>query len=184
MNTLLALYNGIFGRLERQEWLLPTLARFVFAATLVGYFWKSGLTKLGDGIFGIFSPSTGAYAQIFPKAIEAVGYDASQLSFFHWLVVFGGTVAEFILPLLIIIGLLSRLSAIGMIGFVIVQTLTDLYGHHLIDDPKSVGAWFDRFPDSILMDQRTFWIFVLLVIVVKGGGPLSVDHILKKRFQE
>ena len=44
-------------------------------------------------------------------------------------IVVAGTVAEFILPILIAIGLFTRLAALGMIGFVIVQTLTDLFGH-------------------------------------------------------
>ena len=181
MNRLIALHNGVASRLDRLDWLLPTVARFLFAAVLAGYFWKSALTKVGDGLFGLFTPSVGAYAQIFPKAIEAVGYDASQLSLFHWAVVVAGTVAEFILPALIIVGLLSRLAALGMIGFVVVQTLTDLYGHHLIDDPKSIGAWFDRFPDSLILDQRSFWMFLFLVILIKGAGPLSLDRILKRK---
>ena len=129
MTRLLSLYHTLTDLLERADWILPTLARFVFAAVLAGYFWASGVTKLGDGLFGLFSPSTGAYAQIFPKAFEAVGYDASQLGLFHWAVVVAGTLAEFVLPLLIILGLLTRLAALGMMGFVAVQSLTDLYGH-------------------------------------------------------
>ncbi|SFM41169.1 DoxX family protein [Shimia aestuarii] len=180
MKTLFALYDGLSGRLDRLDWLLPTVARFLFAAVLAGYFWKSGLTKLGDGFLGVFTPSMGAYAQIFPKAFEAVGYDSSQLGVFHWVVVVSGTLAEFILPALIIIGLLARIAALGMIGFVTVQSLTDLYGHHLINDPKSVGAWFDRFPDGLILDQRGLWMFLFLVILIKGAGPLSLDRILKR----
>ncbi len=45
--------------------------------------------------------------------MEAVGYDVSQLGIFHWLVVTAGTLAEFILPLLIVIGLLTRLAALA-----------------------------------------------------------------------
>ena len=56
----------------------------------------------------------------FPRAFEATSYDTSQLGVFHWAVVTGGTIAEFVLPLLIVVGLLTRLSAIGMIEFIIV----------------------------------------------------------------
>ncbi|MDW4499651.1 DoxX family protein [Sulfitobacter sp. D35] len=175
-----SVYLHIADRLNRSDWLLSLLARFVFAATLLFYFWVSGVTKLGDGIFGLFRPSVGAYAQIFPKAMEAVGYDTSQLAFWHWAVVFAGTVAEFVLPLLIVIGLLTRLAALGMIGFVVVQSLTDIYGHGALEDPATMGAWFDRFPDSVIMDQRTFWVFVLLVLVLKGAGPLSADRALRR----
>ncbi|MCK0139168.1 DoxX family protein [Aliiroseovarius sp. F47248L] len=160
---------------------LPTLARFTFAATLLGYFWASALTKTGDGVLGVFQPSLGAYAQIFPKAMEAASYDVGQLSMFHWAVVVAGTLAEFILPLLITIGLLTRLAALGMIGFVIVQSLTDLYGHGGIEQPETLGAWFDRIPDSVILDQRLFWMVVLVTLVLKGPGPLSIDRLLKIR---
>lgn len=183
MHALVSIYRSVFNMVERAgDWLLPLFARFTFAATLLLYFWNSGLTKLGDGVFGLFSPSIGAYSQIFPKQFEAVGYDASQLGFFHWVVVMAGTYAEFLLPLLIVIGLATRLAALGMIGFVIVQSLTDVYGHGATDE-KTLGAWFDRFPDSVIMDQRLFWIFLLTYIVVKGAGVLSVDTLLRRRAQ-
>ncbi|MFD1160110.1 DoxX family protein [Roseovarius aestuarii] len=178
MYALISLHDAVFGRLERASWLLPTLARFLFAALFLFYFWVSGATKLGDGFLGLFSPSFNAYAQIFPKAMEAANYDAAELSIFHTLVVLAGTYAEFLLPLLIVIGLFSRLAALGMIGFIAVQTLTDLYGHGVINEAASVGAWFDKMPDAIIMDQRALWIFLLLVIVFKGAGPISVDRVL------
>ena len=102
MNALINLHNALFDWLDRQSgFILPTLARFVFAAVLLVYFWKSALTKVGSGFFGIFSPSDGAYVQIFPRAMEAVSYDSSQLGFFYWLVALAGTWAEFILPALV-----------------------------------------------------------------------------------
>lgn len=181
MTALVSLYDALFGLIEKLGgWVLPHLARFIFAATLLVYYWKSGMTKLGDGFFGLFSPSVGAYAQIFPKQFEAVGYDASQLGLFHWLVVLAGTWAEFILPVLVVIGLFTRLASLGMIGFVTMQSLTDVYGHGQAD-AKTLGSWFDGVPDSIILDQRLFWIFLLLFLVIKGGGALSADRLLLKR---
>ena len=178
MEALISLHNSVFGRLERADWLLPTVARFLFAALFLFYFWVSGMTKLGDGILGIVSPSFDAYAQIFPRVMEAAEYDISNLSIFHTLVVLAGTWAEFLLPLLIVMGLFTRLAALGMLGFVGVQTLTDLYGHGVINEAKTLGAWFDKIPDSVIMDQRALWVFLLLVLVFKGAGPLAVDRIL------
>ena len=118
MDRLAFLHETVFAEVERRlDGLIPLLARVVFAATLLVYFWASAATKLGDGLMGIFLPSTGAYAQIFPKQMEAVLYDVSQLGVFHWAVVVAGTWAEFILPLLVVIGLFTRLAALGMIGF-------------------------------------------------------------------
>ncbi|MCJ7874904.1 DoxX family protein [Marinovum sp. 2_MG-2023] len=181
MTALVNLHDMIFDAIERGlSGLLPLLARFVFAAVLLLYFWNSGVTKLGDGLFGFLVPSTGAYAQIFPKAFEAVGYDSSQLGVFHWLVVVAGTWAEFILPLMIVLGLATRLAALGMIGFIAVQSLTDLYGHGGIEHAATLGAWFDRMPDGVILDQRAFWVFLLVVLVVKGAGALSLDRVLSR----
>ncbi|MCH2096411.1 MAG: hypothetical protein MK160_15065, partial [Rhodobacteraceae bacterium] len=33
-------------------------------------------------------------------------------------------------------------------------------------------------PDGAILDQRAFWIFVLLVLVIKGAGAVSVDRLL------
>ncbi len=182
MSLLISLHNAIFSRLDRAgDWLLPTLARYVFASTLLVYFWHSGLTKVGDGLFGLFQPSVGAYAQIFPKVMEAVVYDTSQLGFYHWAVVTAGTIAEFVLPVLIVVGLLTRLASLGMIGFVIVQSLTDLYGHGGIEHTETLGVMFDRIADGTILDQRMYWVFVLIVLVIKGAGPLSADRILSRR---
>ena len=174
---MLALYDRGAAALSRMgDDLLPVLARFVFAAVLLVYYWNSGLTKI-DG-FGL---SSGAYVQIFPKAMEAVGYNTAELSIFHTLVVLAGTVAEFVLPALIALGLLTRLAAAGMIGFVVVQSLTDLFGHGGIAHEGTLGAWFDRFSDALILDQRAFWVLALLVLVMKGGGWLSLDRVLAAR---
>ena len=183
MNPLVSIHNRVFGLVETAgDWLLPLFARFTFAAVLLVYYWNSGLTKLGDGIFGLFSPSIGAYSQIFPKQLEAVGYDVSQLGMFHWAVVMAGTYAEVILPLLIVIGLFTRLAALGMIGFVVVQSLTDVYGHGATD-LATLGAWFDNQASGVIMDQRLFWVFTLSLLVIKGAGALSLDALLRGRTQ-
>lgn len=178
MNKVISSYTAIAQQLDRADWLIPTLARFLFAAILLVYYLNSGLTKLGDGFSGLWTPSVGAYAQIFPRALEAAGYDTGALGVFQHLVVLAGTWAEFILPALIVLGLLTRLAALGMIGFVVLQSLTDVYGLGLADE---VGGWFDRFPDAIIMDQRALWLFILIVMVIKGAGPLSFDRALKAR---
>lgn len=172
---MIALYDRVTAHMSRDSNIaLPTLARLVFAGTLLMYFWNSALTKLGDGFFGFLSPSVGAYAQIFPKPFEAVGYDPSQLGVFHWAVAVAGTWSELILPLLIVMGLLTRLAALGMIGFVVVQTATDVLGHG-----AEFGAWFNRLSGELIADQRAFWMLALLILVLKGAGPLSLDHLFR-----
>ncbi len=152
--------------------LLPLLARLVFAAVLAGYFWSSALTKFD----GPFTPSVGAYAQIFPRAFEAVGADTDQLGLFHWAVALAGAWAELALPALLILGLLTRLTALGMIGFVILQSLTDIFGHGA--DATTIGAWFDRASDAPILDQRALWILLLSAPLLLGPGWLSLDRVL------
>ena len=175
MKSIISLHNSVFNKLEASlgPWLLPTLARFTFAATLLIYFLISARLKIGEGFFG-FLDITRSYGQIFPRAYEATGYDDELMSTFQWLVSLLGTWAEFILPVMVLIGLFTRLAALGTIGFIIVQSLTDIYGHMA----EKYGTWFDRFPDGVIMDQRLFWITVLLILVIRGGGPLSVDRLL------
>ena len=148
--------------------IIATLARVVFFAVLFFYFWNSADSKI-DG--SIFSPSAGAFAQIFPKAAEAAVYDVTQMNVLQRIVIFFGTVAEFVLPVLLLVGLLTRLAAIGMIGFILVQTLVDVVGHGV-----ALGGLFDT--QQQLLDQRVMWTFLFLVMVIKGAGPLSLDRLI------
>lgn len=168
--TPIEIYRSLAKACDRHaDWLVPSLARVVFAAVLLGYFWASALTKLD----GPFTPTTGAYAQIFPKLFEAVGYDVGQMGLWHRLVVLAGAWAEFALPVLIVLGLFTRAAALGMVGFVLVQSLTDILGHG-----AGAGAWFDRASDALILDQRALWVLLLIVLVLKGPGPISADRAL------
>jgi len=172
MDRLISLHNALFSAIDRIGSLgLGMLMRLVFAATLLMYYWNSGLTKLGDGVFGFLKVTAGGFGQIFPKGAEAVFWDVTQMTLVQKLVVLAGTWAEFILPLLIVIGLFTRLAALGMVGFVVVQTYVDVTGHG-----AKLGTLFDRSYE--LIDERTLWVFGLLVLVVKGAGVLSVDRLL------
>ena len=186
MNFFFRIYGAVFDPVERfGDIVVPTLARFLFAAILFFYYWNSGLTKLGgEGFPALLEPTFNAFAQIFPKGAEAAGYDITQATQFQKLVILAGTWSEFILPILILLGVLTRVAAIGMIGFVVVQSLTDLFGHGGWSDPKTLGAWFDGAPDGIILDQRMLWIFLLLVLVVRGAGPISVDGFVNRKRAE
>lgn len=170
MTRILDQYTDLLDRLDRLDWLVPTLARLSFLAVLFFYFWNSAMLKI-DG--SIFSPSSGAFGQIFPKAAEAVLWDVTQMNFFQRIVILAGTIAEFVLPLLIVFGLLTRLAAAGMIGFIIVQTLVDVTGHGV-----ALGGLFDSAQG--LIDQRVMWILLFVVLVFKGAGPISIDALFRK----
>lgn len=177
MLFILNIHDRIFTAIQAflGPWFLTTAARFSFTSVTLLFFWSSGKTKIGDGIF---SPSFGAYAQIFPKKFESLGYDESLMSGLDTLVVLLGTYAEFILPAMIALGLFTRLASVGMIGFIGMMSIVDVYGHNA--DTTTIGKMFDRLPYGLIMDQRLLWVFLLLVLVIKGGGPISLDYILTK----
>ncbi|MCY4260157.1 MAG: DoxX family protein [Rhodobacteraceae bacterium] len=156
-----------------EPWLIPSLARLVFAGVLFSYYWNSATTKIGDGPAGLFNLSVGAYVQMFPQVMEKIGYDISQLGFHFKIIALFGTWAEFVVPVLIVFGLFTRLAACGMIGFILVQSLVDIVGHQA--SAKTIGAWFDRFSDAVILDQRSFWILLLIILIIRGAGPVSLD---------
>ncbi len=145
--------------------------RGIFILLLLPYYINSALTKL-DG-FGL---SAGAFAQILPPIAEQYLYDTSAIPFFPWhLIVWAGTLAELILPVLIVVGLFTRLAALGMIGFVVVQTVVDVVFHG-----AALGALANGLPGE-LIDQRMLWIAVLGALVMAGAGKLSLDRVLKSQ---
>ncbi len=170
-------HDRLFGAVERgaEGWFVQLGTRLMFASVLMTYYLNSAMTKLGDGLFGIFAPSAGAFAQILPPIAEQYLYDTGAIPFFPWhLIVIAGTVAEVVLPVLIVIGLFTRLAAVGMIGFVVVQTLVDILFHG-----AAAGSWFNV-QASELLDQRALWIFLLMLLVVKGAGSFSIDGLLRR----
>ena len=182
INLLTSLYRGVFGTIERLtiNWLPGLAARTVFAGVLLMYFLGSAMTKVGDGLFGVLVVQDNAYFQILPSVVEHYGYDASQVPFLPWgLVVYLGTYSEILLPIMLVLGLFTRVAALGMIGFVLVQSYVDI-AFHGVDD-KTVGKWFDSLSDAAIMDQRALWVFLLLYLVVYGAGRISLDHVLASR---
>jgi putative oxidoreductase len=175
------LHDAFFGLLQRLlgEWFLGAAARFVFAAVLLLYFLGSATTKIGDGPLGFLFLSPGAYAQVIPPVFEAAGMNPAGVAWFWKLLVYFATYAEFVLPVLVVIGLFTRAAAFGMILFVLAQSYADWKWHGA--DAETLGAWFDRTASSLILDQRAFWIFLLAYLVLKGAGPLSVDRLIAGR---
>lgn len=185
LSTLTNLHNGLFSRVNAalEPWFLPSLARFIFAAVLFTYFFQSGLSKIdfGAGVFGFLTPTANGFVQIFPKVAEEVFYNIGEASLLQKLIILAGGYAEILLPVMIVVGLLTRLASVGMIGFVVVQSLTDLYGHGGIAHKETLGVWFDKTVDAAILDQRAFWMLLFMVLILRGAGPLSLDAIFKRR---
>ena len=97
----------------------------------------------------------------------------SQLGLWHWAGGAGrGAGPNSSCRVLIVLGLFTRLAALGMVGFVVVQSLTDIFGHG-----AARGRWFDRASDALILDQRAFWLLLFACADQKGAGPLSADRL-------
>ena len=118
---------------------------------LAAIFWRSGRTKIEEGTLFDISDTTfflfeNEYAGV-PLPSDLAAYLA--------------TTAEHVLPILLVFGLLSRLSAAGLIGMTLVIQL------FVYPD-----AWW-----SVHMS----WIALALVILTQGPGRLSLDHAIGAR---
>jgi putative oxidoreductase len=177
MDRLASLHSALFAPVARLgDQAIPLLLRIVFAATLLRYYWASAGTKVWDrkgeeGLLDFFTLEPGVYAQMFPKAFEVAGYNPAELGSLYGLIAYAGTMAEWLLPLLVVAGLFTRLAALGMIGFVTVQTLVDVTGHGAVP-----GMLFD--PRYGLVDERVLWGLLLGLIVIRGAGALSIDRLI------
>ncbi|MCY4035564.1 MAG: DoxX family protein [Hyphomicrobiales bacterium] len=124
--------------------LVALLIRFV----IFRVFFFSAQTKI-DG-FSI-TPAT-FYLFQYEYALPIIPYK---------LAAYAGTIGEFALSILLLVGLATRFAAFGLI----VMTLTIQYVYP--------DAWWS---------VHVWWLLVLLVLVSKGGGTLSLDYLLKDMF--
>ena len=116
------------------------VSRFAIASV----FWRSGQTKvqgfhIREETFDLFREEY--KVPLLPPDVAA----------------YMSTTAEHVLPVLLVLGLASRLSAIGLLFMTMVIQLF---------------VYPSGWPDHIL------WISILLTIIARGPGAISLDHLL------
>lgn len=152
---LLTQLNSWFSHIPYSP--IALLGRFAIAAT----FWKSGQTKIdGLAIDFISGEWTLGWPTIKPLAI-ILFKEEYQLPWLdpEWAAIFAA-VAEHLFPLLLLLGLASRLSAFSLLIMTIVIQLW-VYPH--------------AYP------LHGVWATVLLLLMQRGAGIISVDHWLARR---
>jgi len=122
------------------------VARFAVASV----FWRSGQTKV-EGLFQIKDNTFFLFREEYKVPLLPSDL-ASYLS----------TVAEHVFPVLLIVGLASRLSALGLLLMTLVIQLF---------------VYPDGWPEHIL------WFALLLLILARGPGAISLDHLVWTRAQ-
>ncbi|GMG81726.1 hypothetical protein LNKW23_09390 [Paralimibaculum aggregatum] len=223
------LHDAVFGFFQRifENWLLGLLARGVFAATLFMFFYESFLGKVGSGTEGLLAVQDSAYFQILGERLgEMLGGDASAIEMWPWgALVHLATYAEIVLPVFILLGFLTRISALGMLIFVCAMSWVNLTGELVpaemiadkvvrsqpvtaetligegvaevqppvepVEPPAAEPAPAPMLEQAqtlffldlggAAVDQRAMWIFVLVYLILRGPGAVSLDRLFGGR---
>lgn len=139
------------------DWFTAIIARFSIAAV----FWKSGQTKVEglaidivEGTFQLGMPKLGALTVDLFRDEYKLPVISPELAAIL------ATIAEHVFPVLILIGLATRLSAFALLVMtIVIQVFV--------------------YPSAYALHGT--WAVVLLFLIAKGPGWLSVDHLLAKR---
>ena len=116
--------------------------------SLAAFFIRAGQTKL-DG----FDLSSGAqYLFQEEYKVPLLPWDVAA-----WMAI----AAEHIFPILLIVGLATRLSALGLLGMALI-----------IQFFVYPGSW----PDHLM------WATLLMLIIARGPGAFSLDNLFNKKF--
>lgn len=118
---------------------------------LAGIFWRSGRTKIEEGSWFTISDTTFV---LFQEEYSGVPLPAE----------FGAvmaTIGEHLFPALLVIGLMTRLSALALLGMTMVIQIF-VY-------PE---AWWA---------VHSLWVALALVLITQGPGMLSLDRLIAGR---
>ncbi len=148
VSAVLTRYDAITMRLSgaMPESLVLAFVRVVLA----GVFWRSGRTKVTEGSWFQLSDTT---YELFRTEYAAVPLPPELAAVM-------ATTAEHLLPALLLAGLFTRFSALGLVGMTMVIQL------FVYPD-----AWWP---------EHSLWTAMALILIVRGGGQFSFDALLAK----
>lgn len=127
------------------------VALLLVRIALGGVFWRSGRTKVEEGTWFSLSDST----------IELFRTEYAGVPLPPELAAPMALAAEHVLPALLLAGLVTRLSALGLIGMSMVIQL------FVYPD-----AWWP---------VHSIWVALALILVARGGGLFSLDAMITAR---
>ncbi|MEO7654337.1 MAG: DoxX family protein, partial [Sphingomicrobium sp.] len=144
MRKILAAYDRVSRALESKvsEGVALLFLRVAFA----GIFWRSGRTKVEEGSWITISDTT---ATLFSEEYAGVPLPPEFAAV-------AATTAEHLLPILLVIGLATRFSAVALL----IMTLV---------------IQFFVYPDA-WWTVHSLWVAMALVLIARGGGLISVDR--------
>jgi len=148
VRKILAAYDRVSRALESKvsEGVALLFLRVAFA----GIFWRSGRTKVEEGSWITISDTT---ATLFSEEYAGVPLPPEFAAV-------AATTAEHLFPILLVIGLATRLSAVALL----IMTLV---------------IQFFVYPDA-WWPVHSLWVAMALVLIARGGGLISVDRWLTR----
>ena len=149
MNAITAPYNRAVAMLSA-PWIDAVMLLFV-RISLAGIFWRSGRTKVDEGSWLTVSDTAKFLFEEEYKGVPLPPEFAAYMA----------TYAEHLFPVLLVIGLFTRVSALALLGMTMVIQIF-VY-------PE---AWW-----SVHM----IWVALALVLIIRGGGSLSLDQLLTRK---
>ena len=129
-----------------EAWAAPVL-QLAIRLWIARVFFNSGLTKIQDWDATLFLFQEEYRVPLLPTSVAALM----------------GTTFELAMPVLLVVGLATRLAALPLIGMSLVIQFV-------------LGATNPAY-DNV---EHFYWLFLLLVIAIRGPGPLSLDHLLSR----
>lgn len=150
MKKITGLYNMFVSLVSGR--LVEGIALLFLRIALGGIFWRSARTKVEEGSF--LSVSENAVYQFGDAPFNQVPILNGELG------AYVTTYAEHFLPLLLFVGIFTRLGALGLLGMtLVIQTFV--------------------FPEAAVWWQtHIIWVAMALALIARGGGIFSLDHLL------
>ena len=122
---------------------------------LAGIFWRSARTKVEDGSFLTIKDTT--FFQFSDAPFNQVPILNGELG------AYVTTYMEHFLPILLLLGLATRLGALGILGMTLVIQLFVF---------PEMAVWWQT---------HILWVAMALVLIVRGGGLFSLDRLIGHR---
>ncbi|MEQ1597607.1 MAG: DoxX family protein [Casimicrobium sp.] len=148
LQSLTRRYDHIVALLSRR--VAESIALVFVRLALAGIFWMSGRTKVDEG--SLLTVSENAIYQFSEEPFSNVPLLPSDIAAYLT------TYAEHILPILLVLGLFTRLSALALMGMTLV-------------------IQFFVFPEA-WWQVHILWVALAMVLIVRGGGILTLDRLL------
>ncbi|MCB5162129.1 DoxX family protein [Marinomonas algarum] len=152
ITSMLRLSDSIFKKIP--ESLILFIARFSIAAV----FWKSGQTKIeGFSLDLIGMEAKLGWPQLKESTLFLFEYEYNLSVISAGLAALLATVAEHLLPILILTGFFTRFAAFGLASMTLV-------------------IQFLVYPDAY--PTHGTWLAIALLLMYRGAGLFSLDHLL------